>query len=125
METYTDYNFYKDTYKGNMSESDFDKLKLDVQMYIKKNTLDRIDIKAVSDEIKFAFCRIIDITYESEQKKTEMGNLKSQNVEGWQETYLSPQEIDKESQKEKTTILADYLWNVFGKDGNPLLYRGV
>lgn len=125
METYANYNYYKNEYKGTMSQTDFEKNVIDVQMYIKRHTYDRIDTKKVQDEVKLAFCKIIEITLEAEQKKAEMGNLKSQNIEGWQETYISPEEIDQKLEKDKYSILNTYLWNLIGKDGNLLLYSGV
>lgn len=125
METYVDYNYYRNEYKGDMPQSDFEKNAIDIHMYIKRNTHDRIDIDNVKDEIKLVFCKIVDITHEAEQKKNEMGNLKSQNIEGWQETYQTPQEIDQKLEKDKQNIINTYLWNVIGKDGNLLLYSGV
>lgn len=125
MEIYVDWKYYKDEYKGTMSQSNFEKIALDTHMYIKRNTHDRVDINKVAEEVKLAFCKIIDITNEAEQKKVEMGNLKSQNIEGWQESYQTPQEIDQKLEKDKYNILNAYLWNVICKDGNLLLYCGV
>lgn len=125
MKTYVNYNYYKDEYKGNMPETNFDKLKIDVHMYIKKHTHERIDVNKIPEEVLLVFCKIMDIIYEAEQKKTEMGNLKSQNIEGWQESYQTPQEIDTKLEKDKYNVLNTYLWNVIGKDGNLLLYCGV
>ena len=54
-----------------------------------------------------------------------MGNLKSQNIEGWSETYKTDEEIDSNLEKEETEILETFLSDVIGIDGNLLLYRGV
>ena len=58
-------------------------------------------------------------------QKKEVGNLKSQNIEGWSETYSSPEEIDKKLEEDKISIIKKYLSNIIGKDGQPLLYCGV
>ena len=38
MTNYTDYDFYKDTYMGNMPESDFDKMVM--QKYVKTSLIE-------------------------------------------------------------------------------------
>ena len=54
-----------------------------------------------------------------------MGNLKSQNIEGWSETYQTPEEIKENYSKKMYSVLENNLWNVLGRDNNPLLYKGV
>ena len=51
--------------------------------------------------------------------------MKSQEIEGWKESYSTPEEIKTEYTNKKQTILSSYLWNVTGIDGKPLLYCGV
>ena len=41
MEAYTDYDFYKSTYKGNMPQNDFDKLVLRASYEVQKNIFNR------------------------------------------------------------------------------------
>ena len=41
MTNYTDYDFYKDTYKGNMPESDFNRMVIRASAEVRKNIFDR------------------------------------------------------------------------------------
>ena len=75
--------------------------------------------------MKYVTCLIVDLIDEENTKITEIGNLKSQNIEGWSESYSTPEEIKTEYTNKKKTILSTYLWNVTGIDGKPLLYCGV
>ncbi|MBQ8042520.1 MAG: hypothetical protein IJ272_00005, partial [Clostridia bacterium] len=62
---------------------------------------------------------------EQKVKLSEIGNLKSENIEGWSKTYATPEEVKKEYEDKMQSTLREYLWNVIGIDGNPLLYCGV
>ena len=62
-----------------------------------------------------------DLINEEETKLNEIGNLKSQNIEGWSESYATPEEIKKYYDNKKQSTLSIHLWDVIGKDGNPLL----
>ena len=62
---------------------------------------------------------------EENTKLSEIGNLKSQNIEGWSESYSTPEEIKSDYEEKKYFTLKKYLWNVIGTDGNPLLYCGT
>ena len=108
-----------------MPEPELEKLIIEASSYIKKQTSDRVSIKNIPEEVQTATCLIIDKIYSAEQDKKEMGNLKSQNIEGWQETYKTDEEINATLEKEKYQILNTYLSDVIGVDGNLLLYCGV
>lgn len=125
MKTYINERYYTDTYKGNIPEAKLNKLIIEASSYIKKHTFDRISIKNIPDEVKWATCLIIDKSYEAEEDKKKMGNLKSQNIEGWSETYKTDEEIEKDLEKGKLKILEEYLSDIIGVDGNLLLYSGV
>lgn len=125
MKTYIDKTYYFSIYKGGVPESKLDKLIIEASSYVKKHTSDRVSIKDTPDEVKRATCLIIDKIYDAEKKKDEMGNLKSQNIEGWSETYKTDEEIDSNLEKEKAEILNTYLSDLIGIDGNLLLYRGI
>ena len=62
---------------------------------------------------------------EENTQLSEIGNLKSQNIEGWSESYSTPEEIKSDYEDKKQKAINQYLWNVIGIDGNPLLYCGV
>ena len=92
----------------------FNNLVIEASTYINSKTFNRIDATAL----------IIQKMDEAENQKKEIGNLKSQNIEGWSESYATPEEIDKKLEVDKLKIIKQYLWNVIGKDGQPLLYSG-
>ena len=103
---------------------DFNRLVIEASSYINIRTFGRIDINNIPEQVKYATCLIIDLINEQNVKLSEIGNLKSQNIEGWSETYSTPDEIKKEYANKKEIVLKEQLWDVVGKDGNYLLYRG-
>ena len=104
---------------------DFDNLNIQVSSYINYKTFGRIDENNIPEQVKYVTCLIIDLQDEENTKLSEIGNLKSQNIEGWSETYSTPEEIKSDYEDKKYSTLKQYLWNVIGTDGNPLLYCGV
>lgn len=105
--------------------NDLKKLIIKASSYINQQTFGRIDINNIPEEVKYVTCLIIDLLSEQESKLSKIGNLKSQNIEGWSESFATPEEIKKDYSEKMKTTLSTYLWNVIGKDGNPLLYCGV
>lgn len=129
MNTYTNYDFYKDTYKGNMPESDFDKLVIKASYEVQKNIFNR-PIKGYEHEVALATCSIADISYKIEQLETKKNetisgkNLKSESVKDYSRTFdtssITDIETEISNQKEKIKEeLKRYLLNT------GLLYRGV
>ena len=98
---------------------------IEASNYINYKTFGRIDGNNVSEQVKYVTCLIVNLINEQETKISEIGNLKSQNIEGWSETYSTPEEIKKDYAEKMHETLKQYLWNVIGEDGNPLLYCGV
>ena len=105
--------------------NDFDNLNIKASNYINYNTHGRIDINNIPEQVKYVACLIIDLINEENTKLNEIGNLKSQNIEGWSESYVTPEEIKTDYENKKYSTLKEYLWNIIGIDGNPLLYSGV
>lgn len=105
--------------------NNFDNLVIKASNYINHETFGRIDESNIPEQVKYVTCLIIDLINEKESKLSEIGNLKSENIEGWSENYLTPEEIKKDYSEKMKITLSTYLWNVIGKDGNPLLYCGV
>lgn len=102
----------------------FNNLVIEASTYINSKTFNRIDSNDVHENVKYATALIIQKMDEAENQKKEIGNLKSQNIEGWSESYATPEEIDKKLEVDKLKIIKQYLWNVIGKDRQPLLYTG-
>lgn len=105
--------------------SNFENLNIEASNYINYKTFGRIDVNDIPEQVQYVTCLIIDLTNEENTKLSEIGNLKSQNIEGWSESYSTPDEIKSDYEDKKQKVLNQYLWNIIGIDGNPLLYCGV
>lgn len=103
---------------------DFDNLVIKASSYINRKTFGRVDINNIPEEVKYTTCLIVELENKTKIQKEEIGNLKSQNIEGWSESYSTPEEIDSKTKIDKESILKEQLFDIKGKDGNYLLYRG-
>ena len=120
-----DENEYKEQLGADNVPDNFKNLNIEASNYINNKTFGRIDKNNIPEQVKYVTCLIIDLIAEENQKLSEIGNLKSQNIEGWSESYSTPEEIKTDYEEKKYSTLKKYLWNVIGIDGNPLLYCGV
>ena len=102
----------------------FNNLAIEASNYINYKTFGRIDKNNIPEQVKYVTCLIINLEDEENTKLSEIGSLKSQNIEGWSESYSTPEEIKTDYKDKKYSTLKQYLWNVIGTDGNPLLYCG-
>ena len=129
MKTYTDYVFYKDTYKGNMSEDDFNRLVIEASYEVRRNIFNRAII-GYEEEVQLATCSVTDILLKIEtlekQKDITISDktLKSESVGDYSRTFdsfsVSDIEVEISNQKEKIKEeLRKYLIHT------GLLYRGV
>ena len=125
MLKYIDENDYIELLYAKSIPDNFNKLAIEASSYINHKTFGRIDENNVPEQVKYVTCLIIDLQNEENTKLSEIGNLKSQNIEGWSESYATPEEIKKDYEDKKQKVLNKYLWKVIGTDGNPLLYCGV
>ena len=103
----------------------FKQLVIEASNYINYKTFGRIDKDNVPEQVQYVTCLIVDLIDEQNTKLSEIGNLKSQNIEGWSESYSTPEEVKSDYEDKKYSTLKQYLWNVIGTDGNPLLYCGM
>ena len=122
MLTYITENDYT-SLMGTSVPENFNKLNTQASTYINHKTRGRIT--DICDEVKYVTCLLIDLVNDAESKKSEIGNLKSQNIEGWSETYQTPEEIDRDFEAKASELLSQYLWNVIADDGKSVLYKGV
>ena len=120
-----DENEYKQILGTDSVPKDFKNLNIRASNYINYKTHGRIDINDIPEQVKYVACLIINLIDEEDTKISQIGNLKSQNIEGWSESYSTPEEIKSDYEDKKQKAINQYLWNVIGIDGNPLLYCGV
>lgn len=125
MLTFITDNEYIELLDAGSIPDNFNQLNIEASSYIEQMTFGRINKSNIPEQVKYATCLMINLLQEENTKLTEIGNLSSQNIEGWSETYLSPEETKKNYENQKQGILNTYLWNVLGIDGKPLIYRGV
>lgn len=129
MTNYTDYDFYKDTYMGDMPETDFNKVIVRASYEVQKNIFNR-DIKGYEDEVQMATCSVADILLKVEQLENKKdtilsnNNLKSESVGDYSRTFdtlgIDNVNVEISNQKEKIKEeLRRYLLHT------GLLYRGV
>lgn len=116
---------YKELLGAKSIPDNFNNLVIEASNYINYKTFGRIDENNIPEEVKYVTCLIIDLINEENTKLNEIGNLKSQNIEGWSESYSTPEEIKSDYEDKKQKAINQYLWNVIGIDGNPLPYCGV
>ena len=120
-----DENEYKSILGTDNVPNDFKNLNIKASNYINHKTFGRVDKDDIPEQVQYVTCLIIDLLNEENTKLSKIGNLKSQNIEGWSESYSTPEEIKTDYEDKKQKVLNQYLWNVIGIDGNPLLYCGV
>lgn len=116
---------YKELLGQESIPDNFEKIVIEASNYINQRTFGRIDPNNMPKEVKYVTCLIVELINEQDKKIFEIGNLKSQNIEGWSESYSTPEEIKTEYKNKMQTILSTNLWNIIGIDGKPLLYCGV
>lgn len=98
---------------------------IEASNYINYKTFGKIDENKVSEQVKYVTCLIVNLINEQETKISGIGNLTRQDIEGWSESYAKPEEIRKDYEEKKYSVLKQYLFDEIGKDGLPLLYCGV
>lgn len=134
MTNYTDYDFYKNTYKGDMPESDFNKIVIRASAEVRKNIFNR-DITNYENEIQMATCSVADILFKIEkleEKKTKLVSsekadriVSSEQVADLHRTFANItniEDLEKEISNQKNKIKEEirlYLLHT------GLLYRGV
>lgn len=116
---------YKVTLGTDNVPNDFKNLNIEASNYINHRTFGKVAKNNVPEQVKYVTCLIINLLNEENEKLSKIGNLKSQNVEGWSESYSTPEEIKADYEDKKQKTINQYLWDVIGIDGNPLLYSGV
>lgn len=129
MANYTAYDFYKDTYKGNMPESDFDRLVIRASYEVRKNIFNR-PITDYEEEVQLATCSVADILLKIEQLETKKDTtisdktLKSESVANYSRTFetSSVNDIEVEISNQKSKIIEEIRMYLLDTG---LLYRGV
>lgn len=134
MTNYTDYDFYNNTYKGNMPEYDFLKVVTKASAEVRKNIFDR-NISKYEEEVQMATCSVADVLSKIEQLELRKDKLvssdavnkvvSSESVGDLSRTFANTSnlsDLEKEISNQKSKIKEEirlYLLHT------GLLYRGV
>jgi len=125
MLKYIDDVIYKKLLGIDSIPSNFNKLVIEASNYINMQTFGRVDKENIPEKVQYVTCLIVDLLNEQETKLNDIGNLKSENIEGWSRSFSTPEEVKNDYSQKMKLILSTYLSDVIGNDGNPLLYCGV
>lgn len=104
MIKYTTYDFYKDTYLGDMPKSDFEKLVIRASNEV-RNAIMNKNITEHEEEVQLATCSVADILYKIEQIEQKKAKLISSAKED--KILASEQVADLSRTYANTTKLAD------------------
>ena len=96
---------YEELLDADSIPDNFNQLNIEASSYIEQMTSGRISKSNIPEQVKYATCLMINLLQEENTKLIEIGNLSSQNIEGWSETYLSPEETKKNYENQKQSIL--------------------
>lgn len=119
MNNYTDYDFYKNKYGGDLvpSNEKFEFYCRRATRYIKNNTLGNVDEANIPDEVKMCCCELCELDYELDNNNKPKG-IQSEKVGEYSVTFESTQNIKESYEKDQNKILRLWLADT------GLLYRG-
>lgn len=127
MESYVNYEFYTNTYKGTKitSQEEFDKLSLRATQYVKEHIFNRdftnyFD-KDYSNEVKYATCSLTEIEkdYQKALEELSSGNIKSESIGDYSRSFGTIEELIKNTNNKRNSELKLYL------STTGLLFRGT
>ena len=97
----------------------FDNLVIEASYTINKNYI----VGDLSEEIKYATCKLIELFDKYNVQSSQIGNLKETNIEGWSETYKTDEELTINLNNEVEKILSLYLSNIPKRTKGVILYE--
>lgn len=112
---YADFKYYKETYKGTLTEDSFDSLILKASREIDKNINTRLtEIKInnlpneAQEQLKFTACALVDLIYKKQESDGK--KISSFSIDGVSKTFktISDEEY-KSSKREVLKYLPDEL----------------
>ena len=125
MLTYITENEYKELLGVQSIPDNFNGLNIQASTLINYKTFGRIKTSNIPEQVKYVTCLVINLVNEKNEKISEIGSLKSQSIEGWSETYSTPEEVDKDFDLKVDRLLNQYLYGLIADDGKPYLFKGV
>ena len=91
MKPYVDYEFYAESYRGELSESEFQNAVIKATAHVRRITFGRADSYVDGDEVKLATCAVCDVIAMEERKRTANNGMaiSSENTDGYSVSYVS------------------------------------
>ena len=97
MNLYATYAYYISTYRGNLTEEEFEKAIVPATAHVRRITFGRADQNMELDEVKLATCAVVSentdgysVTYESGRNGDTADNLLTRKIYKAAELYLEP-----------------------------------
>lgn len=97
MINYADYIFYKETYKGSLSDSLFNSLIPKASREIDDVVNRELKEADITDKVKWVACELVDFI--NSNKESRKGNVSSVSIDGVSKKYSSQKEIEKRKSK--------------------------
>ena len=93
MKPYVDYEFYVESYRGELSESEFQNAVIKATAHVRRITFGRADFYVDGDEVKLATCAVCDVIAADEnfRKKHQGRNITSENNDGYSVSFVQEQ----------------------------------
>lgn len=91
MNLYTTYAYYISTYRGNLTEEEFEKSIVQATAYVRRITFGRAEQNMELDEVKLVTCAICDLLANDEKARSQHSGrtVVSENTDGYSVTYES------------------------------------
>lgn len=91
MNLYASYAYYISTYRGNLTEEEFEKAIIPATAHVQRITFGRADRNMELDEVKLATCVICDLLANDEKARSQHSGrtVVSENTDGYSVTYES------------------------------------
>lgn len=105
METYADYNYYSNKYKGKLDNSSFDKFATQASIKIYNLTSGRAIPEII--EVKQCMCELVDAMYANSKKQSD---ISSEKVDNYTINYVVKSNSDKN--KEYYSIVEEHLGRI-------------
>lgn len=119
MLKFVTYEEYQILLGGEILPNNFDNLVIEASYTINKNYI----IENLSEDIKYATCKLIQLFDKFDTQSNQIGNLKGTNIEGWSETYKTDEELAVNLNNEIERILSLYLSNIPKRTRGVILYE--
>lgn len=96
MNLYASYAYYISTYRGNLTEEEFEKFIVPATAHVRRVTFGRADQNMELDEVKLATCAICDLLVNDEKARSQHSGraVVSENTDGYSVTYESGRDGD-------------------------------